>query len=514
MHLAEHARRDPDSLALVVADTGLRMTYGELDDRSARVAGLLQHAGLREGDVVALLTENSVLSAEVYWAAMRRGLSFTPVDHSLGVEEIAYVINDSGARALFISESMSELAGSLAALTPHVEVRFVRGSGIEHHEDYEGALSSASVSVGDTWNGSELVYSAGTTGRPKGVRPLGVYGAAPDDRAGPARHIAPCCGITANTVCLCAMPLYEPTSLQAFVAVQMAGGTVVTLAEPSAEAVLGAIGRYRGSHALCSVRVLSEMAGLPRATRARYDLSSLTLVIHTAAPCPAEVKRELLEWLGPIVCEFYGAAEGNGLTFITGMEWLRKPGSVGRSVLGTVRVCDADGHELPEGRVGLVYFDRPGRSFAYSNAPELTRSVMHPWRENWTTMGDIGYLEDGYLFLVDRKEFALTKDEGVVYPREVEDVLAEHPVIADVAVVGMHDGQEQLRLRAVIRAADGTDVGPVLARELIEHVSDRIAHWKVPDKVDFVRELPRVTTGKLIKRKVAAHYTVIDSVAV
>jgi long-chain acyl-CoA synthetase len=250
-----------------------------------------------------------------------------------------------------------------------------------------------------------------------------------------------------------------------------------------------------------------RMLKLDEQTRHRYDLSSHRNAVHAAAPCPIEVKRAMIEWWGPILQEYYSSTEGIGMTMIDSAQWLEKPGSVGRPLLGIVRVCDEAGDELPAGEVGTVFFEREEIEFEYLGDPEKTRSAKHPGHLNWATTGDLGYLdEDGYLFLTDRKAFMIISGGVNIYPQEVEDVLALHPSILDVAVFGVPDPEMGEAVKAVVQPAPGARPGPELERQIIDHARERVAHYKVPRSVDFVDEMPRTPTGKLVKGKLKARY--------
>jgi fatty-acyl-CoA synthase len=249
------------------------------------------------------------------------------------------------------------------------------------------------------------------------------------------------------------------------------------------------------------------MLQLPEDTRNAYDVSSLRLAVHAAAPCPPDVKDAMIAWWGPILTEYYGATEGHGITLITTPEWQTKRGSVGKAALGVVHVCDDEGNELPAGDVGTIYFERDVVPFEYHNDPEKTVASRHPAHETWSTVGDIGYLdEDGYLFLTDRKAFMIISGGVNIYPQEVENVLALHPKVFDVAVIGVPDSEMGEQVKAVVQLRDGVAPCDELAAEIITYVRNRVAHYKAPRSVDFVAELPRLATGKLAKRVLMNHY--------
>ncbi|MGW8377932.1 AMP-binding protein [Streptomyces sp. ODS28] len=356
--------------------------------------------------------------------------------------------------------------------------------------------------------GADMLYSSGTTGRPKGVQaPLperevhepgdtmtAVYG---------ARY-----GLGEDTVYLSPAPLYHAAPLRFTGLVHALGGTVVVMERFDAEEALRALERYRVTHSQWVPTMFVRMLKLEPEVRERYDLSALRVAIHAAAPCPVAVKRAMIEWWGPVLEEYYAATEGNGVTMIGSAEWLAKPGSVGRSgALGEVHVCGPDGAELPPGETGTVYFARDEMPFAYHNAPEKTARSQHPAHRTWTTLGDIGHLdEDGYLFLTDRQDFTVISGGVNIYPQEIEDCLALHPDVLDAAVIGVPDAEMGEAVTAVVEPAPHATPGPELAARLLGHVREHIAGYKVPRSLDFTRALPRTPTGKLLKRRLKECY--------
>lgn len=507
MYPGIHARTTPDKPAVIMAESGRTVTYRALDDNSAKLARVLYDAGLRRGDVVALLSDNAAECFEVYWAAMRSGLYVTAINRHLSAAEVAYIVADSGARALVASGSLAEVAAAIVATTPGVERRYVFGGTAEGHESYAAALATAGPPLERQPRGAEMLYSSGTTGRPKGVRlPL------PDHQVDEAADILTplfqrLYGLTADDIYLSPAPIYHAAPLRWCGVFHALGATVVVMEKFDAERALQTIERYAVTVTQMVPTMFVRMLKLPEDTRRKYDTSSLRVAVHAAAPCPADVKRKVIDWWGPIVHEYYGSTEGNGVTFIDTEEWLRKPGSVGRSALGPVHICDDEYRELPPGEIGLIYFERERLPFEYHNDPEKTRAAQHPDHPNWTAIGDVGYVdEDGYLFLTDRKSFMIISGGVNIYPQEVEDVLALHPKVFDVAVIGVPDPEMGEQVKAVVQATPGAETGPGLERELIDYVRERIAHYKAPRSVDFVDELPRTPTGKLIKRSLQERY--------
>ncbi|MER7448932.1 acyl-CoA synthetase [Nocardia beijingensis] len=509
MYPGAHVDRFPDKPAVIVAESGEALTYRELEEKSVRLARHLHDAGLRRGDHVALLSGNDPKIYEVYWAALRTGLYITAVNRHLSPSEISYIVDDCGARALIVSAGLADAAEQIVPETPAVEIRLAFGGHVPGYKSYEEATAAASPQpLPDQPRGADMLYSSGTTGRPKGIKqplPDRQVGDAPGDTY--TAIFGPLYGFDTETVYLSPAPLYHAAPLRFGGVVHALGGTLVIMEKFDAEQALAAIERYRVTHSQWVPTMFVRMLKLDEAVRARYDVSSLRVAVHAAAPCPVDVKRAMIDWWGPILYEYYASTEANGATFIDSEQWLRKPGSVGTAGLGTIRVCGDDGAELPTGEIGTIYFEREAAPFAYHNDPAKTADAVHPDHPSWTTTGDIGYVdEDGYLFLTDRKAFMIISGGVNIYPQEVEDALALHPKVFDVAVIGVPDEEMGESVKAVVQPAPGAEPGPELAAELRDYLRDRIAHYKVPRSFDFADDLPRTPTGKLVKGKLRQRY--------
>ncbi len=509
MYPGTWAAHTPDKPALVMAGSGRTLTYAELDDRSLRLARHLQAAGLRRGDVVALLSDNTPEAYEVYWAALRSGLYITAVNHNLAPAEAAYIVRDCGARALVVSAARADL---VRALDVDVPERLVHGAGdghgIDGYADYEAALAAAgNEPLDEQPHGDDFLYSSGTTGRPKGIK-VSLPSISVDEPGYQYVTIfGGLYGFDEDTVYLSPAPVYHAAPLRFGGVVHALGGTLVMMEKFDPEGALRAIAEHRVTHTQMVPTMFVRLLKLPEDVRTSYDVSSLRVVVHAAAPCPVEVKRRMIDWLGPIVFEYYASTEANGATMIDSPTWLAHPGSVGTALLGRLRICAEAGHEVGPGEVGTVYFERDEVPFAYHNDPDKTAGTQHPEHPTWTTVGDLGYVdEDGFLYLTDRKAFMVISGGVNIYPQEVEDLFSLHPAVADIAVVGVPDEEMGERLAAFVQPAPGAEPGERLAAELTAYARERIAHYKVPREIHFRDELPRTPTGKMVKARLREEY--------
>jgi long-chain acyl-CoA synthetase len=509
MYPGFHARKWPDKPAVVMGGSGEVVSYAELEERSARLAQLMHAHGLRPGDNYALLAENHPRYFEVYWAALRSGLYLTAVNRYLKPDEAAYLVNDSGSTAFITTRAMAATAAAMLELIPECKLRWMMDGTEPGFEGYEEAIAAQPAQPLESQpRGDVMLYSSGTTGRPKGIkRRLSGNQIDDPDAIGMGTTVQFLLGVEPTSVYLCPAPLYHAAGLQWSAGVHEVGGTVVVMEKFDAEEFLALIERERVTHTQVVPTMLVRILKLPDKVRLRYDVSSLQCVVHAAAPCPIDVKRRMIEWLGPIVHEYYAATEGNGMTFITASEWLEHPGSVGKPLLGVPHICDEQGRELPAGDPGIVFFERDESPFEYHRDPEKTSSSRHVHHENWSTLGDIGYLDvDGYLYLTDRRAFTIISGGVNIYPAEIESCLIMHPKVADVAVFGLPDSEMGEYVHAVVQLATGVDGSPALAEELRAYVASSLARYKVPRVIDFRVELPRLPTGKLYKQQVRDEY--------
>ncbi len=508
MYPGKWAQSFPDKPAVVHAVSGESVTFKALNDRSNQLAQLMWERGLRPGDHVAVFMENNLRYFEVVWAALRSGLYLTTVNRYLTTEEAGYILNDCEAQVLVASHYLREVAEALPSHAPTCHTVLMVDGTVAGYEAYEEAIAGYPAEpLDDEPAGTFMLYSSGTTGRPKGiVRPLS--GAKIHDDAGPVGAMQRALwGFDENSVYLSPAPLYHSAPMGFTTATLALGGTVVMMPRFDEIGALSAIEEHGVTHSQWVPTMFTRMLKLPKEERSGFDLSSHRVAIHAAAPCPAGIKQQMIDWWGPILYEYYGGTELNGLTHCNSEEWLAHPGTVGRAVLGTLHVCDEDGRELPAGEPGLVYFELPEMPFRYHHDDAKTKSAQHPEHPNWSALGDVGYVdEEGFLYLTDRATFMIISGGVNIYPQEIEDALIMHPAVADVAVIGVPDAEMGEAVKAVVQPAEGVATGEELEAELLSYAREHLAHYKCPKSVDFIDELPRLPTGKLYKRLLKDKY--------
>ncbi len=504
-HPGTFAETTPDKPAVIMGDTGVVVTYRDLDEEANRVSRYFDALGLHPGDHVAFCLENSPHFLPIAWGAHYAGLVYTAISSRLGAEEVEYIVDDCGARAFITSDQHAEMASRLRDRLPAVEGRLMLGGAVDGYESYEEVVGSRSADpLPDRREGIDMLYSSGTTGQPKGVRvriPDSALGEAPSPVQALAQLLY---GFHQDAVYLHPAPLYHSAPLRFSLALHRCGGTVIAVEHFDAEMSLELIERHHVTTSQWVPTMFVRMLKLPPQLRSRYDHSSLEHTIHAAAPCPVAVKEQMIEWWGPVLEEFYAGTEGNGFVCCNSTEWLAHKGTVGRPLVGEVHICDEEGNEEPAGEVGTVYFGGGG-SFEYHNDPDKTRQSR--LENGWSTLGDIGRVdEDGYLYLTDRRAFMIISGGVNVYPQEAENILTMHPKVFDVAVIGVPDEEFGEQVKAVVQPVDPVDAGPELERELIAFCREHLADVKCPRTVDFREELPRHPTGKLYKRLVRDEY--------
>jgi long-chain acyl-CoA synthetase len=509
--LLECARASPGKPAALFADGGVIETYGELERESRRLAHVLRGLGLAVGECVGMLVGNNARVFDVYWATQRIGLYLTALNNHSTPEDIAYVLDNCGARMLIASPEHSELARESASRARGVALHASIGGDIDGFAPIESTFGTISenLPLEAQEAGSVIIYSSGTTGRPKGVRrPLSGRGFDDPAYIAATTLVMRQFGFREDDVYLCPAPLYHAAPLRSCTAMQMLGATVVVMHRFSAERILRSIEEHRVTVAQFVPTHFKRLLQLDEAIRVRHAHDTLRTVVHSAAPCPPDLKRAMIEWWGPILIEYYAGTEGGGV-MIDSHEWQRRPGSVGRPWEGlSVGILNKNGEVATTPRIeGPIYFrNHPGAlpKFAYHDDPEKTAAA---YRGDWFTLGDIGYLdEDGYLYLTDRQSNLIISGGVNIYPQECEDLLAAHPQVADVAVIGVPDADMGEAVKAVIVPAEGIAPTSQLAEELIAFVRGRMAAYKCPRSIDFVETLPRSAAGKLKKRLLREEY--------
>lgn len=500
----DFARATPDKPAVIMGRSGRILTYRDLASRTRRLARYFRALGLKPGDSIAFMLGNSLEFLEICWAAQRCGLYFVPVNWHLQAKEVAYVIADSGARVFITSDSLGDVSAAIVPLLPQGIERLMVGRVAAGYASYEGGIAAHSDALleGET-EGLMMGYSSGTTGFPKGVqRPLSGQPFGTDSVLDQMFRLQ--YQTDDATVYLCPAPLYHAAGAGCCMPVMRYGGTAVVMEEFDAAEVLRLIEKYRVTHTQMVPTHFVRLLKLGEAERRAHDLSSLRVAIHAAAPCPPDVKEQMIAWWGPILHEYYSSTEAAGVTMIDSHEWLAHRGSVGRAAFGRIHILDEAGNELPPGQEGMVYFSGGG-DFEYHNDPVKTAEAKDG--QGRCTVGDIGYLdEEGYLYLTDRKSHMIISGGVNIYPQEIENALALHPAITDVAVIGVPNADFGEEVKAVVVPADPARADDQLAQEIIAFCRERIAHYKCPRSVDFVAELPRLPTGKLAKRLLRDRY--------
>jgi acyl-CoA synthetase (AMP-forming)/AMP-acid ligase II len=491
-----HAASDPDRPAVVVGGTDATLTYGQLEARSNRVAHVLRARGLGVGDHVAMLLENRTEFFEVMWAGLRSGVYVTPINWHLNPSEVAYIVEDCEAKLLFGSADLLARLGQ--EITMPDDRRIAVGGAVDGLPGYEDVLAEQPATpIDDECAGTYMFYSSGTTGRPKGIKPPNIGGelGQPDNFTMLMQGLY---GFDERSVYLSPSPLYHAAPAGWTTGAHRLGSTTVVMERFDPVQTLELIERHRVTHVQFVPTHMVRLLKLPEEERNRFDLSSLQYVIHAAAPCPPDVKRAFIEWVGPIVHEYYSGSEGAGFCVIGPEEWLAHPGSVGTSVMGAVHVVGPDGTEVGPRQEGQIFFEAPHR-FEYHKDPEKTASAYD--EHGWSTLGDIGWVdEEGYLYLTDRVSNMIISGGVNIYPREVEDVLVVHPDIADVAVIGVPHPDMGEAVRAIVEPTGPVDDEEAFAAALVDFCRERLTHYKCPTSVALVETLPRLPTGKIAKR--------------
>jgi acyl-CoA synthetase (AMP-forming)/AMP-acid ligase II len=507
---ATYAAKDPDRPAVIYGNGEHVETYGELERRSRRVAHLLRQAGLQPGDCVATYIANDDEFFDIFWACHRCGLYFTPVNWHLQYDEIEYIVENCDAKALFAHSRFADLAARVAATSPRLQLKVGTGGRIPGFDRYEDRLADIADDepLEDELEGSIMLYSSGTTGRPKGVRrPISGKPAGDPQANVLVVGLLALFGCSADDRYLSPAPLYHAAPLVWSSTHHRIGATTIIMRKFEPETALQTIQEQKATSSQWVPTHFRRLLQLPAEVRDRYDVSSLRLAVHAAAPCPIPLKEQMIAWWGEKIVEYYGGTEGGG-TLIWSKDWLTHKGSVVRHWAGgKVFILDEEGNEITEpNREGAVYFEAPPDPVARFKYYKDDDKTARSYQGNLFTIGDIGYLdEDGFLYLTDRQSNMIISAGVNIYPQETENLLVMHPKVHDVAVIGVPNEDMGEEVKAVVVPRDA-EPGPALEAELIDYCREHIAHYKCPRTVDFVDELPRTETGKMAKRKLRARY--------
>src|SRR6202158_3148173 len=507
MYPGTHAKPKADQPAFIMAQSGETVTYAELEARTNRLAHFLRNRGLKRLDHYSIFMENNERYIEGGGAGERSGLSFTCINSFLTPDELAYIVNNSESKALIFSEAMRAVAVDALRQCPKIEVSLVvDGSGggarILNLDDATSNLPATPIS--DESAGTAMLYSSGTTGRPKGIiRPVPVQ--PPSQQLPLFDFLQKLWRYREGLVYLSPPPLYHSAPQAAVNLVIRNGGTAIIMENFDPEHYLQLVEKYRPTHSQLVPTMFSRMLKLPEAVRSRYDRSSLEVVIHAAAPCPTQVKEQMIEWWGPIIHEYYGATEGLGFAACDSAQWLAHRGSVGKVMLGDLRVLDEDMLPCPKGTSGTLWF-KTATPFEYFNDSAKTAEARSP-DGSMSTVGDVGYVDDdGFLYLTDRATFMIVSGGVNIYPQECENLLITHPKVADAAVFGIPSEDLGEEVKAVVQVMPGIPASSALSDELIAFCAKHLSRQKCPRSVDFEAELPRLPTGKLYKRLLRDRY--------
>tara|TARA_R110002110_G_scaffold406421_1_gene626441 strand:- start:269209 stop:270732 length:1524 start_codon:yes stop_codon:yes gene_type:complete len=488
-----------------MGESGDMLTYRQLDERSNQGAQLFRSLGLKAGDHIGMMLENCLAFTEIIWAAQRAGLIFTPISTHLKKEETAYILENCGAQLFIGSLALSEVAQQISGAASSIKHFYMVGGIKPGFESWEEAVDAQpDTPIDDQANGVPMLYSSGTTGQPKGI----FIPPESDDVNAPNRlesTLGAAFGFSEETVYLSPAPLYHAAPLHYNMMLISMGGTSVVMESFDPELALKLIEEHRATHSQWVPIMFIRMLKLPQEVREAYDVSSMQVAIHAAAPCPVEIKEKMIEWWGEVIVEYYAASEGIGFTIIDSAAWLQHKGSVGPALIGELHIVDDEGKELPPGEIGTVYFGGADAQFTYHNEPEKTADAYN--ERGWATTGDVGYVdEDGFLYLTDRKNFMIISGGVNIYPQEIENLLVNHDKVADVAVFGIPHDEFGEQVKAVVEPMNWADATDETAIEIMEWLRERLSHIKMPRSLDFHPKLPRMDNGKLYKRHLADEY--------
>jgi len=505
LHMRKYAELTPDKPAYIMAKTGVAVTYRQLEERANRCSQYFVAIGLKPKDHIAILLENNARFLEITWGAQLAGLIYTCISTHLSAADAEYIVNDCGAKVLITSFAKADIAKQLLANTPAVTHRLCVDGLVDGYASYEETMAAyPATPLPEGIEGRDMLYSSGTTGRPKGV----IMSATQDYPFGeiPAINVRmiELYGLNQDTVYLSPAPLYHAAPLRFCMWNTRVGATVVIMEHFDAEWALALIEKYKVTVSQWVPTMFIRMLKLPEAVRKKYDVSSLKVAIHAAAPCPIPIKEQMIDWWGPIIYEYYSSTESPTVTIIDSHDWLSKKGSVGRPIFGKIHILDDNEDDLPIGEPGLICVE-DGVVFAYHNDPQKTAESRNS--RGWSIVGDIGMLDkDGYLYLTDRKADMIISGGVNIYPQEAENLLVTHPKVNDAAVFGIPNEDLGEEVKAVVQPIDMALAGPELEEELLAFCHQKLSKIKCPRSIDFEADLPRYPNGKLLKRLLKDRY--------
>jgi len=509
MSFRARALEFPDKAAIIMAESGDIVSFGALSDRADQYANFFRGQGFAAGTSIAFTLENCPEFFAISLGAIRAGLYYTAISTYLSPAETQYIVNDCGAQIYISSVQYRSGAEALDSLLDVNVSRFSLGGDIPGYCSLEDEVSAMpAIPLPDETKGQDLLYSSGTTGQPKGVK-IDLTDESPEHISSNAQAIIDLYQFDDDTVYLSPAPLYHAAPLRFNLVNLYCGGTSVIMRKFDPICALEAIEKYRSTHSQWVPTMFVKMLKLAEAERQKFDIKSMQVAIHAAAPCPVTVKERMIEWWGPVINEYYAGTEGSGFCAVAAEDWLAHKGTVGRPLFGAVHIADEAGNELGTGAVGTVYFSG-GTDFEYLSDPDKTSSAYNT--RGWSTLGDVGYKdEEGYLYLTDRLAYMIISGGVNIYPQEAEDVLVMHPQVADAAVFGIPDDEMGEQVKAVVQLIDSGEESAVLAQALIDYCREHLSPIKCPKSVDFIQALPRHATGKLYKRLLRDPYWSADA---
>jgi len=506
MYPRHFANVTPDKIAVMMSDGSASLSFLELEEKANKIAHLFRSLDLKAGDKVAFLLPNCIDVFPFCWGAQRAGLLFVPIPTKSTMDEAAYLIADSGATLLLASTHCPAIQQDRLTQQIKTTVKYIlEETPSKNWTHWEATLSTFPVDpIADEISGQAMLYSSGTTGRPKGITPQYGVGAPLEEPDLLCQLMSQAFHVNDEAVFLSPAPLYHAAPLRWTMCAQALGAKTIVMPRFDPVETLSVIEREQVTDAQFVPTHFVRMLKMPEADRQKYDVSSLKMAVHAAAPCPIEIKRQMFEWWGDVIYEYYAGSEGVGMTLATPEGWKSHPGTVGQAILGTPHICDENGEPLPTGEVGQIYFESDIQ-FDYHNDSEKTKSVYNQY--GWGSFGDVGYLDaDNFLYLTDRKSFMIISGGVNIYPQEIENLLITHADVSDIAVIGAPDPDLGEKVVAIIQPANLKQDQDELAEKLNAYCRTKLSSIKLPKQIDFVDEVPRTETGKMMKRLLRDEY--------